>query len=162
MSGQLKTLPATLPSGLYEQAGGRAPAGVAVHGTGNSMTSLSPSLTGIFGPAATTQAPLAAQTTGTGPRRLQPQTTGQDYSRMSMAFPSQPSVHFAPNPVTALGASAFGTATQPWDVTPEEKTRFGQFFDSLDAQKRGFIEGDVAVPFMLQSKLSEDVLAQVW
>ncbi|KAL5511429.1 hypothetical protein ACEPAH_4645 [Sanghuangporus vaninii] len=162
MSGQLKSLPATLPPGLYEQAGGRGPTGVVSHGTGNSMTSLSPSLTGFFSPAATTPTPLAAQTTGTGPRRLQPQITGQEYSRLSMAIPNQPSVHFAPNPVTALGASAFGTATQAWDVTPEEKTRFDQFFDSLDTTKRGFIEGDVAVPFMLQSKLSEDVLAQVW
>ncbi|KAL5490092.1 hypothetical protein ACEPAI_4925 [Sanghuangporus weigelae] len=162
MSGQLKSLPATLTPGLYEQAGGRGPTGVVSHGTGNSMASLSPSLTGFFSPAATAPTPLAAQTTGTGPRRLQPQTTAQEYSRLSMAIPSQPSVHFAPNPVTALGASAFGTATQPWDVTPEEKTRFDQFFDSLDTQKRGSIEGDVAVPFMLQSKLSEDVLAQVW
>ncbi|KAL5532930.1 hypothetical protein ACEPAF_4704 [Sanghuangporus sanghuang] len=162
MSGQLKSPPATLPPGLYEQAGGRGPTGVVSHGTGNSMISLSPSLTGFFSPAATAPTPLAAQTTGTGTRRLQPQTTGQEYSRLSMAIPNQPSVHFAPNPVTALGASAFGTAAQPWDVTSEEKTRFDQFFDSLDTTKRGFIEGDVAVPFMLQSKLSEDVLAQVW
>ncbi|EJD02096.1 uncharacterized protein FOMMEDRAFT_124323 [Fomitiporia mediterranea MF3/22] len=161
MSGQLSNLPATLPPGLYEQAGGRAPAAVTSHGTGGSVSSMSPSLSGAFPPPA----PLAVQTTGSGARRLQPQATGQEYNRFSMAIPpqqQQPSVHFAQNSVTALGASAFGGAQQPWDVTPEEKTRFDQYFDGLDSQKRGFIEGDVAVPFMLQSKLSEDVLAQVW
>ncbi|KAI5124051.1 hypothetical protein M0805_003880 [Coniferiporia weirii] len=156
MSGQMTNLPATLPPGLYEQAGGRAPASVATHSTGNSVT-LSPSLTGSFTSAVSTPAPLTAQTTGGARTRLQPQTTGQEYSRLSMVVSPQQHVHFA------LGASAFGGAPmQQWDVTHEEKTRFDQFFDGLDTQKRNFIEGDVAVPFMLQSKLSEDILAQVW
>ncbi|KAI6110079.1 hypothetical protein F5141DRAFT_1215529 [Pisolithus sp. B1] len=50
----------------------------------------------------------------------------------------------------------------PWDITPAEKATSDRFFDTLDTLKRGYIEGDVAVPFMLQSKLPEDVLAQVW
>lgn len=83
-----------------------------------------------------------------------------------MAFPPtqhSPAAPFGSNPGALLGANVFGgAASQPWDVTVEEKARFDQFFDSLDTQRRGFIEGDVAVPFMLQSKLSEDVLAQVW
>ncbi|THH05573.1 hypothetical protein EW145_g4694 [Phellinidium pouzarii] len=162
MSGQMTNPPATLPPSLYEQAGGRNPAGVATHGTGNSVT-LTPSLTGSFAAAISNTAPLTAQTTGGARARLQPQITGQDYNRLSMAIPPSQHVHFAPNPVAALGATAFGNATaQPWDVTAEEKTRFDQFFVNLDTLKRGFIEGDVAVPFMLQSKLSEDILAQVW
>ncbi|KAH8108467.1 hypothetical protein DFH11DRAFT_1095039 [Phellopilus nigrolimitatus] len=163
MSKHLANLPATLPPGLYEQAGGRTPVGVVSHSTGGSL-SLSPSLTGSF---ANTVSPLVPQSTGGARARLQPQTTGQDYNRLSMAMPpahQQPSVHFAPTPVAALGASAFGgvAPSPPWDVTTEEKTRFDSFFDGLDTLKRGFIEGDVAVPFMLQSNLSEDVLAQVW
>jgi len=54
-------------------------------------------------------------------------------------------------------------ATQPaWDVTPADKAKADKFFDTLDAQKRGYIEGDVAVPFMIDSKLPEDVLALIW
>ena len=82
-----------------------------------------------------------------------------------MAFPQaqpSPASAFASNPGALLGANVFGGAAPAWDVTAEEKARFDQFYDSLDTQRRGFIEGDVAVPFMLQSKLSEDVLAQVW
>lgn len=163
MSGQLQSLPTTLPQGLYEQAGGGRP--VTSHATGNSV-SLTPSLTGSFASSMNTTSgftvtPLTSQNTGSSRQALQPQMTGQNY-RQSTVFPSQ----FTANPVTALGATVFGnavSATQvPWDVTPEEKGRFDKFFDTLDAQKRGFIEGDVAVPFMLQSKLSGDILAQVW
>lgn len=158
MSGKITNLPQTLPPGLYEQAGGKPPVGIMTHGTGNSA-SLSPSLTGSFN----TSAPLAPQLTGGARARLQPQTTGSEYGRMSMAIPPQPHVTFAATPaVQALGASAFGGASQAWDVTAEEKARFDQFFDGLDTQRRGYIEGDIAVPFMLQSKLSGDVLALVW
>lgn len=164
MSGQLSSLPATLPPGLYEQAGGGR-SSVVSHSTGNSL-SLSPSLTGSFassisGASGITATPLTSQNTGGSRPSLQPQMTGQNY-RQSAIFPSQ----FTPNPLAALGASAFGNnaspAQVPWDVTQEEKARFDKFFDTLDIPKRGFIEGEVAVPFMLQSKLSGDVLAQVW
>jgi epidermal growth factor receptor substrate 15 len=52
--------------------------------------------------------------------------------------------------------------TQPWDVTPEAKATSDRFFAQLDPQNRGVIEGDVAVPFMLQSQLDEGTLATVW
>lgn len=159
MSGKVTNLPPTLPPSLYEQAGGRPPVGVVTHGTGSSV-SQSPSLTGSF-PAV---APLTAQTTGGVRARLQPQVTGQEYNRLSMIAPPQPQVHFATNSVAqSLGASAFGTvSTQAWDVAPDEKAQFDQFFDGLDTHKRGYIEGEVAVSFMLQSKLSGDILAHVW
>jgi len=52
--------------------------------------------------------------------------------------------------------------SQDWDITPAEKAASDRWFDGLDTQKRGFIEGEVAVPFMLGSKLPEDVLASIW
>lgn len=62
------------------------------------------------------------------------------------------------------GASAFGQnrPSQPWDVTSEAKATSDRFFAQLDQQNRGVIEGDVAVPFMLQSQLDEGTLATVW
>ena len=95
---------------------------------------------------------MQPQHTGTG--ILQPQITGQR--------------HAPPLPARAPAVPPFPLAPQatgqqvPWDVTPQEKATFDQFFDTLDTQKRGFIEGDVAVPFMLQSKLPGDTLAQIW
>lgn len=151
MSGSIATLPATLPSTLYEQAGGRTPtASVISHSTGNSGP-VSPTLSG-FQPVA---APIAAQYTG---QSLKPQITGQALNTKP-AIPSRLSTA----PITAFGASAFPAAqAQAWDVTPEEKANSDRFFDGLDTQKRGFIEGDTAVQFLLQSKLSGDILAQVW
>lgn len=49
-----------------------------------------------------------------------------------------------------------------WDVTPQAKTTSDGFFSQLDPQNKGVIDGDVAVPFMLQSQLDEATLANVW
>jgi epidermal growth factor receptor substrate 15 len=62
---------------------------------------------------------------------------------------------------------AFALPTQntggvPWDVTPEAKATSDRFFAQLDTQNKGVIEGDVAVPFMLQSQLDEGSLASIW
>ncbi|EPQ58260.1 hypothetical protein GLOTRDRAFT_57058 [Gloeophyllum trabeum ATCC 11539] len=163
MSGQLSFIPTSLPPGLYEQAGGRPLDGVATHSTGGSAGSFSPSLTGSF-PGRPSAAPTPLRTQDTG---IRPQMTGSGLrpSTGGPPLPSRPSA-------AALGGSAFGTAVQshgtgqapqpPWDVTASEKATSDAFFDTLDTDRKGYIEGDVAVPFMLQSQLPEDVLAQVW
>ncbi|TFY74438.1 hypothetical protein EWM64_g9574 [Hericium alpestre] len=58
-------------------------------------------------------------------------------------------------------AKANGPSQNP-EITPSEKARFDSLFESLDTQKRSYVEGDVAVPFMLQSKLPEEELARIW
>ncbi|TFY65462.1 hypothetical protein EVG20_g5572, partial [Dentipellis fragilis] len=151
MSGQLSFVPTTLPPGLYDQASGKLD-GVASHMTGGSVT-LSPSVTGSFPPRPS--AGVQPQYTGQG--ILQPQFTGSGI-RPTPAIPPRPQATLPPFPVPA---QATGQA-QHWDVTPSDKASSDSFFETLDTQKRGYIEGDVAVPFMLQSKLPEDVLAQVW
>lgn len=161
MSGQLQTIPPILPSPLYEQAMN----GVVPQATGDSGH-ISPSLTGSF-PAR----PVQPQYTGQALSQLQPQTTGQTFSSMQPQMTG--TMRAAPPPPPSRSAvppaspSAFPfvqnqTTGAQWDVTPQEKANSDRIFDSLDALKRGYIEGDVAVPFMLQSKLPEDALAQVW
>lgn len=61
-------------------------------------------------------------------------------------------------------SSAFSQnrGNQQWDVTSEAKATSDRFFAQLDQQNRGTIEGDVAVPFMLQSQLDEGTLATIW
>lgn len=49
-----------------------------------------------------------------------------------------------------------------WDVTPQAKATSDGFFSQLDPQNKGVIDGDVAVPFMLQSQLDEATLANIW
>ena len=78
--------------------------------------------------------PIRPQYTG----GMQPQRTGQ--------------------PGTPTRSSTLGN----WDVTADAKATSDRFFAQLDPQNRGFIEGDVAVPFMLQSQLDEGTLASIW
>ncbi|KAJ2754172.1 hypothetical protein GGI19_002601 [Coemansia pectinata] len=55
-----------------------------------------------------------------------------------------------------LGSSA------QWDVTPDERVRYEQFFKNLDQQRTGYLSGDVPVNFFLKSKLPEDTLSKIW
>lgn len=143
MSGQLSFIPTSLPPGLYEQAAGTS---IATHTTGGSSYSR-----------------VQHQYTGVP---LQPQITGQKRAPPPV-LPSRKAAAPAHAPVST--GSAFGSAASPfsngqpaWDVTATEKGNSDRFFDTLDSQKVNYIEGDVAVPFMLQSNLPEDILAQIW
>ncbi|PCH38700.1 hypothetical protein WOLCODRAFT_115893 [Wolfiporia cocos MD-104 SS10] len=160
MSGQLQNVPPVLPPGVYEQAGGKSVLdGVAVHATGGSA-SFSPSVSSAFGgrPASS----IEPHFTGQG-SPLQPQMTGQARPSAAPPLPARSALSNATSAFSFVQPQATGAAPQlPWDVTPAEKTSADAFFDTLDTQKKGYIEGDVAVPFMMQSKLPEDVLAQIW
>lgn len=147
MSGALQTVPPALPPYLYDQAKA-GPDTVVSHATGGSGTYSPTAFGGFPGRPISTIQPQY-----TGSAILQPQMTGQ---RPAPPLPSR-----APT-IPAFPLAPQATGQPPWDVTPQEKATFDGFFDTLDTQKRGYIEGDVAVPFMLQSKLSDDILAQIW
>lgn len=80
---------------------------------------------------------------------LQPQPTGS-------AIPATPSPQSSP----PLGHQR--TASQQWDVSPVAKARFDTFFETLDTSRKGYIEGDGAVPFFAKSKLPGGVMATIW
>ncbi|KIJ17083.1 hypothetical protein PAXINDRAFT_73420 [Paxillus involutus ATCC 200175] len=143
MSGQLSFIPTSLPPGLYQQAGG---GGIIAHASGGSAHPSSPG-TSSFAVAA--KQPLV-QTNFTGQSTIPP------------ALPSRRPVPAGHLPGVPPFPAAAPQATGQWDVTPVGKASADRFFDTLDPHRRGYIEGDVAVPFMLQSKLPEEVLAQVW
>ena len=146
MSGQLSFVPTSLPPGLYDQASGKFDA-VASHSTGSS---LQPSPSTSRFPAG----PLQPQYTG----GLQAQLTGR-----GPAPTIPPRSAAVPGPSTFNPPTPFGAPPAPqWDITPAEKATSDRFFDGLDATKKGSIEADAAVPFMMQSNLPEEVLAQIW
>jgi len=66
------------------------------------------------------------------------------------------------SPTTSAFSPARQMSMQPWDVSASEKSTSDGFFAQLDTQNKGVIEGEVAVPFMLQSQLDEGVLASIW
>ncbi|WWC58122.1 uncharacterized protein I303_100657 [Kwoniella dejecticola CBS 10117] len=146
------TLPPVLPNGVYETAsGGRAP------------------------PPKAPASPISRQHTGgAAPSPVRPQYTGgistpPRSNNAPKTFASPPtSSSFSTIPSTSsFGGpqrqmSGFAPASQAWDVTPQAKATSDQFFSQLDSHNRGVIEGDVAVPFMLQSQLDENTLASIW
>lgn len=155
MSGRLPNgqLPDTLPAGFHESA--------AV-------------------PTATPSSPVQKQHTGplqpqhsgsAAPRSsiLKPQSTGdkpvaRQHTGQKVSFGPAASASSHAGPTSSPGALAFARApaAQPWDISSEEKARSDGFFDQLDGRKAGFVEGDQAVPFFLESRLPEATLAQIW
>ncbi|KAK0210424.1 hypothetical protein DFS33DRAFT_291638 [Desarmillaria ectypa] len=156
MSGQITTIPSVLPPVLYQQASGSPAAQSAIRAqtTGTS---------GSFSPINSTfsQRTVQSQYTGQNQLPLQADVTGGFPARRGPPVP--PHLPARPSP-SQVGSGAFGrtSANTHWDITPAEKTDSDKFFDNLDSQRRGYIEGDVAVPFMLESQLGEEDLARVW
>ena len=62
----------------------------------------------------------------------------------------------------ARGAPGYPATGGDWAITPAEKTKFDSIYDTIDKSRRGFITGEEAVPFLSQSNLNGDMLAQIW
>ncbi|GAA6042726.1 hypothetical protein JCM8097_005550 [Rhodosporidiobolus ruineniae] len=90
---------------------------------------------------------LSAPGTSTGSGAGQPPSR---QSSLAVGVPPSP----APAPPAA--------ANQDWAISAQEKAESDAYFDSLDPQKRGRIEGEQAVGFFGQSGLEVGVLARVW
>ncbi|KAF6840500.1 UBA/TS-N domain-containing protein [Colletotrichum plurivorum] len=61
-----------------------------------------------------------------------------------------------------ITAQTTGASSNDWLITPADKARFDVLYDDLDKTRKGFITGEEAVPFLSQSHLPEDALAQIW
>lgn len=93
------------------------------------------------------------------PRQLPPGL----YEAAAGARPSSAQPVMSPNMMAGRrNMSASPGQQQPWVITPHDKLRFDQMFDTLDKHRKGVIGAQEAVPFMTRSKLPEDTLAQIW
>ncbi|CDZ96650.1 Synaptic vesicle protein EHS-1 and related EH domain proteins [Phaffia rhodozyma] len=164
MSGKIREVPLVLPPGLYETASGSQPVGGPSVGLRQMTASPAPISRQVTGQQIQAQpaTPVQRQLTGQQPLNaptsyMSPHLTGGSFSAFSSSTPLQQS-----SPFGSSFTPAPQTVQVPWDVTPAEKQASDKFFAQLDKFGRGVIEGDVAVPFMLESKLSELVLATIW
>ncbi|KAF8510211.1 hypothetical protein BU17DRAFT_55537 [Hysterangium stoloniferum] len=152
MSSPSFTLPAVLPKWVYDQITDHS-AGISSHTTGGSSGLGSP-LHSAF------QSNLQNTTSGMtklGANAIKTQTIGPYTLPASGLIALPTSTTASPNPMVKNIQSS-----QSWAISAEEKSSSDTMFDGLDIQRRGFIEGDVAVPFMLTSNLPGDELAQIW
>ncbi|KAI1368912.1 hypothetical protein F5Y08DRAFT_206972 [Xylaria arbuscula] len=114
-------------------------------------------------------APLYEAATRRGPpaSRQSPTITGAQVSAIprQLSGSAQPRTS-SPLGRPPLGPQGLGIAPQAtgsdWLVAPGDKAKYDQFYADLDKTNKGYITGEEAVPFLSQSKLSEDALAQVW
>ncbi|PWN44135.1 EF-hand, partial [Ceraceosorus guamensis] len=95
---------------------------------------------------------LTAQHTGGSiPGGIPRQLTGQG---------ARPSGFLSPQQTGA--PAAVPTLAGDWLVSPADKAKADRFFDGLDTERKGTLEGQAAVPFFMQSGLPEATLAHVW
>lgn len=57
-----------------------------------------------------------------------------------------------------MGSQTTGT----WAVSAADKAKFDQIYATIDKTNKGYITGEEAVPFLSQSNISEEGLAQIW
>jgi epidermal growth factor receptor substrate 15 len=145
MSGQFScTPPISVSPGLHEQISGSIPVS---RGTDDSSNFSS-------GPSSTRIAPqyrpstLQAQTNGlNGPPPILPSTRPTAPVQAPIAF--------------GHATGPFSTGQPAWDISAAGNTNVAIPFATFDSPQANHIEGGVAVPFMLQSNLPVDTLAQV-
>ena len=81
--------------------------------------------------------------------------------QFSGASAQRPSSPLARPPYTALQAGT-SPGSDGWAISPQEKAQFDQIYATVDTVNQGFITGEQAVGFFSNSRLPEDVLAQIW
>ncbi|KAI9699405.1 MAG: hypothetical protein M1836_003016 [Candelina mexicana] len=132
-SGALRGLPQILPPALYDAASRRG---------ASSRPSTSSGVPLGTSPGRAPPVPaIPRQFSGTGPPRTQ-----SPLSRPPYGTP----------PSTAQPTSS------DWAVSPQEKAHFDNLYATLDKSNQGYINGDQAVGFFGNSRLPEEVLAQIW
>ncbi|KAI8089889.1 uncharacterized protein BX664DRAFT_297916 [Halteromyces radiatus] len=138
MDGTLTTLPTQLPPSVYSSASGTASTPMLSH----------------------QQSPILRQMSGNsalGTPTIQQQLTG---NRMMMTPPQRAAT------IDSLGNMAFSNSTESiprqWDVTATEKAQYDSFFDKIDINRLGFVQGKEAVEFFKNSRLPDTDLAHIW
>lgn len=58
--------------------------------------------------------------------------------------------------------SSFANASNDWIITPQKKQQFSSIFDGLDKDSKGVLGPNEIAPFLMTSKLPQDVLATIW
>lgn len=67
------------------------------------------------------------------------------------------------SPLAKQNTGGLSADSIPWEITPEEKTKFDRFFDQLDVNGDGLVEGtssqrfSVALPYQVEDTVDINV-----
>ncbi|KAF9919408.1 hypothetical protein BX616_000019 [Lobosporangium transversale] len=145
MDGSIKNLPSTLPASILRVCTSTPP------GTG----------AGVLSSPVMSAQTLTRQSTGNNMNIHNPTITRQLTGSVGMTSSPLSKQNTGGNSAL-FGGSSSSAVDIPWEVTPEEKAKFDGFFDRLDPNGTGFVGGEEASKFFLNSRLPESVLAQIW
>jgi len=81
--------------------------------------------------------------------------------QFSTQEPRRPSSPMA-KPAYSTPPLSAQTTGMDWAISPQDKAQFDNIYASVDKANRGFITGEQAVAFFSNSRLPEDILAQIW
>ncbi|KAJ8070981.1 hypothetical protein OCU04_001335 [Sclerotinia nivalis] len=90
------------------------------------------------------------------------QSTGNNISAIPRQFSGQHGRANSPLSRPAYAQQMPLSAGGEWAISPVDKQKFDGIYHTLDRSGKGYITGDEAVPFFSESKLPEEVLAQIW
>ncbi|KNZ57977.1 hypothetical protein VP01_2024g3 [Puccinia sorghi] len=141
MSGRLSTFPTSLPPALLDSATASV-AGASLP-ISRQVTGQHPTIPGSLA----SSTPLRQSATGS---MIRPQYTGRSASSVTPVLP------------TGIASIISSPTASAWDISSAELAQSNIYFDSLDTNRLGYITGDQAVPFMMESKLSGEILARIW
>ncbi|KIM88114.1 hypothetical protein PILCRDRAFT_248113 [Piloderma croceum F 1598] len=147
MSGQFSCTPPTSISPLYEQVSGSETVSRGTDHSGHFSSRPSSARTAPQYGSSTLQAPTNGLK---GPPPILPSTRPTAPVQVPITF--------------GHATSQFSTGQPAWDISAAGNTSVAMPFATLDLLQANHIEGDVAVPFMLQSNLpvdNDDILASL-
>ncbi|CAG8581953.1 8875_t:CDS:10 [Dentiscutata erythropus] len=90
------------------------------------------------------------------------------YDMASGITASASSLPTSPQPASRQIAGVVDSPRSPviqnysWDVTAEDKATYDRYFSSVDVMNKGYLTGDEAANFFMKSRLTPNVLAQIW
>lgn len=90
-----------------------------------------------------------------------PITTGGSSTAGVPASSFSPQVT-ASRPNISRVPSSFANASNDWTISPQKRAQFDSIFEGLDKESRGVLGPNEIAPFLTTSKLSQDVLANIW
>lgn len=90
-----------------------------------------------------------------------PITTGGSATGSALAPSFSPQVAGS-RPNISRVPSSFANASNDWSISPQKKAQFDSIFEGLDKESKGVLGPNEIAPFLMTSKLPQDVLANIW
>jgi hypothetical protein len=92
-----------------------------------------------------------------------PRPSHRSQPSLRVNLSSSPGSHLPPTASTSgLPSSNPIDGEEQWDVTPQQKQEFDNYFHKLDLERKGYVDEDTAAKFMLAYRVPPEDLSHIW